>query len=252
VPRLMRTIIPRIKKSIERRGVIASLFRGFLLPVQLLNEHRKAKELARDKTRSEFDRAYGVETDGDIGGVTYISDLDIPSTNWIYAYNYGAIAVEAFRQSVSDLDIDFTRFTFIDFGSGKGRALLLASQLPFKKIVGIEFSPELCAIARKNLHKFPKSAQRCESIETLSMDFTEYSFPPEPSVLFFNRPSWAKPLARVVENLRESLRLSARDVYIVFVAPVYEEIEAVFDSAEFLVRIERHRGDFTFNIYKTI
>jgi hypothetical protein len=68
VPRLLKTIIPRIKKSFARHGVFASIFRSVLLPIQLYREHRMAKELARDNTRSEFDLTYGVNMDGYIRG----------------------------------------------------------------------------------------------------------------------------------------------------------------------------------------
>jgi tRNA G46 methylase TrmB len=46
---------------------------------------------------------------------------------------------------VSRLNISFEDFTFFDFGSGKGRALHLASEFPFKNIIGVEFSSKLHA-----------------------------------------------------------------------------------------------------------
>jgi hypothetical protein len=58
---------------------MASIFRGVLLPIQLFREHRSAKQLARETARSDFDVAHGVDTDGDTGGVTFLSDLEIPS-----------------------------------------------------------------------------------------------------------------------------------------------------------------------------
>src|SRR6185295_14705970 len=45
-----------------------------------------------------------------------------------------------FRKVLSEVDIDFERFTFIDIGSGMGRALLLACERPFRQIIGFEFS----------------------------------------------------------------------------------------------------------------
>ena len=72
---------------------------------------------------------------------------------------------------------------FIDFGSGKGRALLLASELPFKKIVGIEFSPPLHEIARANWRNYLSATQRCKAVELLCLDVVEYAIPPEPAVM---------------------------------------------------------------------
>jgi len=38
------------------------------------------------------------------------------------------------------LSINHSEFTFIDFGSGKGRVLFLASEYPYKKIIGVELA----------------------------------------------------------------------------------------------------------------
>ena len=40
---------------------------------------------------------------------------------------------------------------FVDVGAGKGRAMLLAAEFPFRRIVGVELHPQLAAVARENL-----------------------------------------------------------------------------------------------------
>jgi hypothetical protein len=42
-------------------------------------------------------------------------------------------------------------FTFIDIGAGMGRAVLLAAEMPFRAVIGVELHPALTRIARKNL-----------------------------------------------------------------------------------------------------
>jgi hypothetical protein len=42
-------------------------------------------------------------------------------------------------------------FTVIDFGSGKGRALIVASECPFRRIIGVEFALELHRDAQQNI-----------------------------------------------------------------------------------------------------
>ena len=85
MPRLLRTLIPRIKQSILARGLIRTLLRAPRLPINFIREWNIAKTLAKETSRSEFDLQYGVDTDGDLGGAsigrTYLSDLDIPSAN---------------------------------------------------------------------------------------------------------------------------------------------------------------------------
>jgi histone methylation protein DOT1 len=59
-----------------------------------------------------------------------------------------------FQQMMQALPIDFTQFTFVDLGSGKGRVLLMASDYPFKRIIGVEFMPELHRVAQENIRKY--------------------------------------------------------------------------------------------------
>ena len=56
----------------------------------------------------------------------------------------------------------------LDLGSGKGRALLLASMYPFAHIVGVEVQPELDDIARQNIERFTNPASNANSIESIA------------------------------------------------------------------------------------
>ena len=150
MPRVTRTMIPRIRKSLRERGLVTSFCRSFLLPVHLFREYRAAKSLRPTSQASEFDSEYGVDTDGRFEGWTYLSDLDIASPNWIDGNDYAAVEPARFRLVLSSFNIAFEDFTFVDFGSGKGRALLLASEFPFTRILGLEFSPELHRSAEGN------------------------------------------------------------------------------------------------------
>jgi hypothetical protein len=72
----------------------------------------------------------------------------------ITARPYFATEPWLFEQLMQALPIDFTQFTFIDLGSGKGRVLLMASAYPFKRIIGVEFMPELHRVAQENIRKY--------------------------------------------------------------------------------------------------
>jgi SAM-dependent methyltransferase len=236
MPRLARTILPRIRKSIAERGIVASLLRSFLLPLHLFREHREARAAARQHELSEFDAAYEVETDEDGGGRTYLSDLKISSPNWIYGVDYIAIEPERFRAAISQLKIRFEDFSFVDFGSGKGRALLLAAEFPFRRIVGIEFAPELHAIAQRNIRSCVNPKQRCANIESICADFSACEPPDGPCVLYFYNPCEKRVLAKTLENIRVSLEKQPRTIYVLYVAPVHED---VVRSADFLVPLAR-------------
>jgi hypothetical protein len=248
MPRVIRTVIPRIKKSLRERGLVTSLRRSFLLPIHLFKEYRAAKSLQPNDYVNKFDEEHGVDTEGGFGGWTYLSDLDIPSANWIDGNDYAAIEPERFERALASLDIAFEDFTFIDFGSGKGRALLLASGYPFKRILGLEFSPELHRIAEQNINSYGSFAQRCGSIQSWNVDFAYYVLPPEASVLFFFHPCRIRVLSQVMDGIQRSLLLAPRPLFIAYVAPTPEQ-QHLFASAGFLEKIVDN-GEFKFCLYK--
>ena len=162
---------------------MVTLARSVLLPLHLIREYRSARLLRRERPVSEFDIAHDVETEGDFQGWTYLSDLEIKSSNWIHGSNYAAIEPERFHATMAALPISFEDFTFVDFGSGKGRALLLASEYPFKRIIGLEFSRELHDAACANVSRYRSATQKCRAIEPKLADFVGYALPSEPTVL---------------------------------------------------------------------
>jgi hypothetical protein len=248
MPRLLKTVIPRFTRSLKERGIAGTLLRSPLIPISLVREYILAKRLERTPEHSEFDRKYGVNTDGEFSGWTYLSDLDIPSPNWIYGRNYAGIEPERFFAIFDDLGIRFEEFTFIDFGSGKGRALLMASEFPFKKIVGIEFSPQLNAIAQQNIVRYSSPTQQCRQIETVQMDFAQYFLPPEPLVLFFYDPCEARVLEQVLANLRASWQKTPRPIYLIYVAPAEEWI---LQSSGFLAKSAQN-AQLNFCVYSSL
>jgi SAM-dependent methyltransferase len=115
--------------------------------------------------------------------------------------------------------VDFERFTFIDLGSGKGRALLLAAMYPFAQIVGVEVQPELDAIARENIERFEEPGQQCHCIEAHCTDAREYEFPLSDLVVYLFNPFPDYVLREVLTNLVASARQAARAIYVLYNAP---------------------------------
>ena len=129
---------------------------------------------------------------------------------------------ELFRRMVGLLSIDFSRFTFIDLGSGKGRALLLASDYPFRRILGVELLPELHRIALDNISKYRSEAQRSFAIESLCLDARDFEFPVEPVVLYLFNPLPEPALRSVLDRLSASLASHPRDAYVLYANPILE------------------------------
>jgi len=249
VPRILKTVLPRIRRSIAERGVLVSVRRSVLLPFHLISEYRDARRLPQDTEHCDFDRVHGVDTDGAQGGWTYLSDLRIPSRNWIHGNDYCGIEPERFNAVLSAIPLKHEDFTFIDFGSGKGRALLLASHFPFRRIVGIEFSPDLHAIAQRNLRSYPHHLMRCAQVESLCQDFLEFELPPEPSVLFFFDPCSEVLFRQLFVKLRASMQAHPRALFVIYIAPGRKG--PILDGAEFLIKIDT-QNDLDAIVYRSL
>jgi SAM-dependent methyltransferase len=120
--------------------------------------------------------------------------------------------------------LDLRAFTFIDLGSGKGRTLLMASDYPFRRIVGVELLPSLHEIAKENLSKYKSEGQKCFALEAVSGDATEFVFPDEPLVVFLFNPFGESGLRRVMASLERSLRARPRAVYVLYHNPLLEHV----------------------------
>jgi SAM-dependent methyltransferase len=115
--------------------------------------------------------------------------------------------------------LDLGTFTFVDLGSGKGRALLMAAMYPFARIVGVEVQPELEAIARRNIEVFARPGQLCRRFESLCADAREYEFPRDNLVLYLFNPFPDYVLREVLSRLIDSARRAPRAIFVLYNAP---------------------------------
>src|SRR5207245_5268496 len=58
-----------------------------------------------------------------------------------------------------------SQLTFVDFGCGKGRALVLAAEHGFRRVLGIECDAQLFAAAQRNARAYRDAARRIDDIE---------------------------------------------------------------------------------------
>ena len=120
--------------------------------------------------------------------------------------------------------LDFRDYTFIDLGSGKGRTLLMASDYPFRRIVGVELLPSLHQIAQENLHRYKSEFQKCFALDAVCIDAAAFPFPDGPLVIYLFNPFPESGMRQVVANLEQSLRAHPRPVYVLYHNPLLEYV----------------------------
>jgi SAM-dependent methyltransferase len=196
----------RVKKRLGNiaRRFIEEGFEG--VARQVAFHYRWSREFR--KRDAEFDSSLGVDTKGPVG----LWYLHIESDNVRDAIRYEGVKPSVFRQALRDVPDDFERFTFVDLGCGKGRALLLANEFRFSQLIGVEFAPELAAVARSNCHRAAVQAT------VLSQDAVQFPFPPGNIVVYLYNPFGPTVLDPVLDHLLESRPAKC---YIVYINPVH-------------------------------
>ena len=165
--------------------------------------------------RSEaFDARFGTDTSAPV------FERDQKTSVHFYVPTTASVIYEI----LSSIPLPPNKFAFVDMGSGKGRALLVASEFPFAKIVGIELSDNLHRIAQENVRRYKPASQQCVAFDLKCMDARDYSYGDEPFVLFLFDPFGREILQDVVANLEASLRAKPREAYVVYVYPQFEDL----------------------------
>jgi hypothetical protein len=129
-----------------------------------------------------------------------------------------------FREMMASLPIEFDQFTFVDLGSGKGRTLLMASEYPFMRIVGVELIAELHQAAEENIRAYRSATQQCRQIEAVCADASEFVFPETPLVLYLFNPLPQGGLRRVMASLDRNLNANPQAVYVLYHNPLLERV----------------------------
>jgi SAM-dependent methyltransferase len=187
-----------------------------------------------------FDRKWGVET-------TQIVDHPKDSCDplRLTAVLYEPTSPQLFRKIMRSLSFLPARLSFFDVGCGKGRVLLMATKYAFRRIVGIEFAPELIAVAEDNVMRFQARHLGATKIEVIGMDATQHEFPDEDSVIFLANPFTEEIMVKVLENIRRSARMTKRR-YIIYSNAVLAHL--LSNPKEFSLIVKDRR----FSIYQMI
>jgi len=158
-----------------------------------------------------FDWRYGLDT----GGITPLEDLAIDSRHVVHGVHYAPTRVRYFRAVLRALPIPRDS-VFVDIGAGKGRALLLAAQSGrFRKVVGVEFSAELCRAAEQNIRRFQRHCAVNVTFELVHTDAADYEVQPDQNVFFMFNPFGPVVMEQVIQRIGQSLEKVPRRIWVI-------------------------------------
>lgn len=152
-------------------------------------------------------------------------DVDLfetASQNKSRAVRYQATKVRPLAKLLRELRLP-TAGSFVDLGCGKGRVLLIASQLGYRRVVGVEFCAHLCRQARKNVDRFRLRHPSCSPIEVIESDVALYRFAGDESVLFMYNPFDEVVMKQMMNNIGDSIRRIPRPIWLIYNTPLQHE-----------------------------
>jgi len=164
-----------------------------------------------------------------------LADLTIRGPNREHGHDYRPTPCQLFEWTLGAIDYDFSKLTFVDYGAGKGRVLLLASEHTFAAIGGIEFAEELHDNAEMNIAQYPRSRMRCRNVECVLEDASLVGPPDGEAVHYFFNPFSREVFAEVLHNIVVSYRHKPRRLYLILVDPVATDL---VDASGVFARVE--------------
>lgn len=193
-----------------------------------------------------FDEEFGVRTSGLVAG----RHLKSGHLHDRHATAYYGVAPSVFRALIgrwrrSRPGWALEQVSFIDVGAGMGRAVLLAAELPFRQVVGVELNPTLARIARRNVAIWRASGRVRAPMRMVCRDAVEYRLPEGPCLAFLFNPFGAPVMRRLLAAWKRALTGRAAPLDLLYVNNEQErELERQAGFARlFLGQIRRSRAD---------
>jgi hypothetical protein len=193
-------ILQKLCWSVRQRGVVDSLQAAW----RRMGPASAARQLAKRQIHP-FDLKFGVSTSGLVDGI----DLFTGHAHDAYSTAYWGVspsrAREVLRRWVETIPPHHVEdYTFIDVGCGKGRMLLIASELPFRQVIGVELNGELASIAARNVEIWRETHRALAPIQVLQQDATEIVRPAGKCVFYLYNPFGPEVLQKLLAHLEES------------------------------------------------
>ncbi len=127
-----------------------------------------------------------------------------------------------------------------------GRAVLLAAEMPFREVVGVELHPVLAKFARHNLTRWRNDGRvNAGKTRIVEGDAIDFPLPAAPIVAFLFNPFGGPVLKRLLKKWREARATQPNRLDLIY---VNNEQESVLEqvpgfSRMFLGKIARSRAD---------
>jgi SAM-dependent methyltransferase len=113
--------------------------------------------------------------------------------------------------------------TFVDVGCGKGRVLAQAVRHPFRRVLGVEYSPELAEHARR-LVEAQRDQWKAGDVEIITADATQWAVPEDVTVVYAYNVLHGDAFRSQLDRLADSVERAPRTMWFVYANPEHEQV----------------------------
>jgi SAM-dependent methyltransferase len=152
---------------------------------------------------------------------------------------YEPVTPDFFTRIADTAGIDPRGLGFLDLGSGKGRALILASLHGFRRIIGVELSGAMHEVAIENVAHFDHARGTASGIELAQGDATAFDIPEGDWVVFMYNPFSGVMMGRMLRRLEEFVEAGRGRVMIWYRTP---QESWRFDASEVFGRVYKEHA----------
>jgi SAM-dependent methyltransferase len=254
---------PAVEQNVS--GVLRSLIssHSFADVLKYAEEEQREKQsfdavTAHRETEERFDDINGTETS------TIYEQLELPEPISVERATecgrYHPSPIKSVRHSLDKLKakgIKYQDYVFIDIGSGLGRNLLVASEYPFKKVIGVEISAHLCQKALANITKYRSGHPDSTPIEVHCLNALDYNLPDENVVLYFWEPFGRKSSDEFASKLEVYLLSHKAKIILIFLGGAFASIKNskkfklidMFETGDHTVSKDKH---FLMSVFESV
>jgi SAM-dependent methyltransferase len=205
----------------------------------------------------DFDRKYGFITSGNVEpSETEIADPTTLDNAVTYEPIQEAVMRHMLRYVAAHLNP--ATLTFVDLGSGKGRALLMAAELPFLEVVGVEISAAHCRVAELNVaaHEAGRTGRakarlsKATNIVVRHGDVTQFDFPDTDLLVYLFNPFRGPVFRSVLDRLAAHQARTRRSVHLILSSPRCEGLLRSHPAFECAYEFQVIATGYSWNLWR--
>ena len=184
--------------------------------LMLIGKMRVAADYYFARFNNLLERSFDSYMGSSTGGIQVTASSDVLHSGGENGHYQGCawpsvhFALKALKPNATDV--------FVDLGSGKGRALLIAGRLPYGGVVGVDLDAELARLAQSNVDR-ARPKMRAGVIKCETGNVLDWPFPDDASTVFLYNPFRGQTFRSAMARIFDSFDRNPRPIHIVYEHP---------------------------------